>query len=342
MPPKTTRGLAEKALRIGTAPDGTGGIGSSGVDLITKDGSLVQTALRRADRVRIGDGGLTRALGPKRLKVFAPAAFSRTFADVAKYGTIPAAAQLRLAYGGFGVHFSITALRGGATGQILHGQDGADGTPPFDFSLSSAGVLTTAVNWDGGGSASVSSAVLTDASVQHGWFIHDAVLGTVTLYLNGSSVGTPVTGLGTGKRPLQTASMAWLVGAKKSAAAVVTLPFMGKIDALQVQVFGGLQIASGNPSLLSTLLAHSLRQWPNPREPRVVAQYDFDEASGTVMKDRSRFANHGTYTGAPTASAAVAWSFPVGNLCSAFEGADGSRKNTFGSGGALFYETTRS
>ena len=312
-----------------------------GVDLFTHAASLPPGFARQLENVRLARSVLERRPGDVKVYRASNPCGSKTFGTTGRYATIPAAAQLLLAYGGFALHFSVLATRAAAACQLLHGQDGTDSDPPFDVSLSTGGVLTAKVNWDGGGSASVSSAALTDGSTQHGLFVYDAPSGTVTLYLNGSSVGTPVSALGSAKRPVQTANMAWLVAAKKTAAAVVSLPFAGAIDSLTLFSLAGARPASGTTTLLATLLRHSRHQWSDPLADNVIFNYDLDVA-GAVMRDTSVHANHATVTGTPTDSAEVALASIQCNFVGGFDANDGSRVNVFVSAGRLFYETVRS
>lgn len=310
-----------------------------GVDLFVHAALLPPGFLRQSENVRLANGALSRRPGEIKIYRASSPCGSKTFGAIAKYATIPAASQLLLPAGGWAFHFSVEATRGASAAQLVHGQDGADAAPPLDVSLSTGGVLTAKVNWDGGGSDSVASAALTDASVQNGLFLHDGPAGTLTLYLNGSSVGTPVTGLATTKRPVQTASMAWLVGVKKTAAAVVTLPWIGKVDSLTLFSLAGARPSSGSTTLAATLLKHSRRQWPTPQMDCVRFNYDMDAAG--VMTDSSLYANNAAFTGAVSDSAAVAFDSIMANFVGAFDANDGSRVNVFISAGRLFYQTVR-
>ena len=313
---------------------------TEGADYFTSPADLEPGFLRQSENVRFRDRRLSRRLGPQKVYRASSPCGSKTFGTTGKYATIPAAAQLLVGYGGFALHFSVVASRGAATAQLLHGQDGADSVPPLDISLSTSGVLTALVNWDAGGSSSVVSAALADGSTQHGLFVYDAPSGTLNLDLNGVAVGTPVTGLGSAKRPVQTANMAWLVAAKKTAAAVVSQPWIGAIDSLTLFSLAGARPASGTTTLLSTLLAHSQRQWPTPQMDCVLFNYDMD-AAGAVMKDSSLFANNATVTGTPSDTGEVALSSIPMNFVGALDAADGSRSNLIGSAGRLYYQTVR-
>lgn len=310
-----------------------------GVDLFTSAALLAPGFLRQSENVRLMAGVLARRPGDIKLYRASNPCGSKTFGTTGKYATIAAAPQLLIPYGGFAFRFSIAATRGGTDGQLIHGQDGADSDPPFDISLSNLGVLVAKVNWDGGGSASVSTGVLADGSVQHGLFVYDSPSGTVTLYLNNVSVGTPVNGL-SAKRPVQTANMSWLVVAKKTAAAVVSMPFAGRVDALALFSLAGARPASGDTTFIAALLKHSRRQWPLPQLDAVRFNYDMD-AAGAVMKDSSLYKNDAVVTGTPTDSAEVAFSSIPSNFIGCFDANDGSRVNVFASAGRLFYQRVR-
>ncbi len=187
----------------------------------------------------------------------------------------------------------------------------------------------------------LSTAALTDGSTQHGLLVYDDAAGTLTLYLNGTvaAAATP----GTGLQPLQT-PVDWYFGVEYDPSAVgvtANTHFDGKVDAFTLFGFGGVAITSGTPSLLGTLRAHTFREWPNPKEPMVLAHYGFNEASGTVAYDRSDGKNHGLYVGASTSTASVALAYPVGNFVGTFQRANGARTNLVAAGGQLFYEPVR-
>lgn len=338
MPAAVSRRESDKVVRVSQAPDGSGGIGAAGVDLLTHDGMLSDFALRRGERVRSYDGALTPALGPKRIGVFTQTYGARVFGTTGKYAKVTGNADLVIPYGGFAYRFSLVATRAGAVGYYVSCNTDVAAAPVL-VRLQADGTLTVGTNWDGGGSSSVTTSALTDGSTHHGLVVYDADAGTYTLYLDGDSSGTPVTGLGSSKRPVQTV-VDWYFGVTYAAAAVAS-PFAGSVDAFTLFSFAGIRITDGSPSLLDTLRAHVFRQWPNPMLPMVMAQYDFDEASGSVLYDRSRHKNHGVYTGASTPSAAVAYSYPVGNYVGVFRGAGGVCTNLAATGGVLHYEQVR-
>lgn len=311
-----------------------------GADLFTAAALLGPGFLRRSENVRLADGRISRRAGVGKIARIASTCASKTFGTTGKYATIPAASQLLIPYGGFALHFSFTAVRALVSAQLIYGQDGADSVPPIDVSLDSSGHLVCTVNWDGGGSETFQSGVLTDGSTQHALLVYDYTIGSVCLALNGVMAIPEIVGASVNKRPVQTANMAWLVGAKKTAASVVSLPFLGKIDSLTLWMGAGTG-TSRTAGYISTLVAHSRRQWPNPLADDVLFNYDMDETSATSMRDTSRYANHASVTGTPTVTAEVALSSVPCNFVGALDATDGSRSNIVGVAGNLYYQKTR-
>lgn len=347
MPSRSTRQDTDRSVRIGLAPDGTGGLGALGLDLLPREGMISPFALTRAERVRLHTLALTRALGPKRIYVPADNTGSRLFAADTKYAKVTAAAQLLVPKGSWGVHWSFTAVRpaAGKTAYLNSNRQNGQAYGVVWATLSDAGLLSVNARWASGTTTTLTTTALTAGAAYHAWLLYDDALGTLTLYVASASVVASVTSSpGTGLQLNQTAAIDWYFGVEWDPATVgVTADthFDGLLDAFQLRTFRGAQLSAGNPSLLATLKSHIFRQWPNPAEPGVLAQYDFDEASGTTLYDRSRYKNHGTYTGASTASAAVALSRPVGNYVGIFQKANGSRVNLALAGGRLSYETVR-
>ncbi|MCI0635573.1 MAG: LamG domain-containing protein [Actinobacteria bacterium] len=347
MPPRSTRKDGFQTVRIGQTPDGTGGLGSLGVDLQTHPSALSDFALRRGERVRVQDQALSRAPGAKRLQVFTDNTAARTFNDVGKYATMPAlvaGSALFVPAGGFGFRLSFIATRpptGPAFAWSLKPASAV--TYIYRVSLASTGVLTVSWRDTAGTTHTVATSAIDDGATVHLLAVYDAVLGTYTVYIDGTSVGTPETGLAATLKPWAAIGTVGVFGVEKETGAAVTAnsQFVGAIDAFTLFTFSGIRIASGSPALLDTLRKHTFRQWPNPALPYVLCHYDFDEASGSVLYDRSRHKNHGAYTGASTSGASVALAFPVGNYVGTFQGADGRRTNLFAAGGNLQYELIR-
>ena len=310
-----------------------------GADLFTDASQLPKRTASRSENLDTSQITMERRRGKKNLVRFitpGTSGASRTFGTTGKYMTIPAAAQLRIGYGGFALLFHVVATRAGATGQILYGQDGSDSTPPFDITLSSSGVLTATVNWDGGGS-DAGAATVADGLTCHCLFIYDPVSGLLGLYVNGVSIGD--VSIGGNKRPVQTASMAWHVGAKKAASAVVTLPFAGKVDSMTLMTLAGTRPAGGTLTLVETLRRHSARAWPVPQMDSVLMHYDLDEASGATAYDRSNYKNHATHTGAPSVTSPIDLTSAPVNLIASIKVPDGGF-NLVHCFGTLNYEQT--
>lgn len=343
MPARNSRRESDKVVRISPAKDGSGGLGSMGVDLFTEEGQLSDFALRQGDRVRSESGALVRAPGSKRLAVLTNSTASRTFGTDAKYATFTPSL---IPTGGFviGVHFTATRAESplGNTYYVVGSRP--NGQTFHVFKITNADNGDVVVSWRTSGGATHSITVtVTDLLACHLIAVYDAVAGTFTCYLNGVSSGTPITGLASTLQPVQTAGVVWTFGVEKETSVAVTAgsAFPNAIDGMTIFTLRGVNPSSGDPSLLDTLKKHTFRAWPNPAMPMVLAHYDMDEASGTTMYDRSRYKNHGTYVGTPSVTAAVALSFPVGNYAGTFQTATGSRTNLFAAGGALFSQVVR-
>jgi hypothetical protein len=327
-------------VRIGLAPDGTAGLGSAGVNL-TPGAMLSGYEILRGENVRVQRGNLERRPGAKRLVVLTNNTASRTFGTDAKYATF---AWPTIPVGGFGVllHFTATRPAAGKTAFIVGARPAGVAWHIFKVSLDENGVATIEWRSSGGVTTTITTAALSNSNPTHLLVVYDATLGTFTAYVNGDVSGTPATGLAAALKPDTSAATATF-GVEKETGAAVTADshFDGPLDAVTIFLFRGLRIASGDPSMLSTLRTHSLRQWPNPALSYVLAHYDLDEASGTVMYDRSRAKNHGAYVGTPSITGSVALAFPVGNFVGVFQKATGPRINLVAAGGTLYYETVR-
>lgn len=158
-----------------------------------------------------------------------------------------------------------------------------------------------------GGTHTVQCDNVADGTTVHLEAIFDSVAGTFTVYVNGAVSGTALTGLSSLLKPVQTAGVVWTFGVEKETGQAVTANTNadGAIDALTIFSLAGMRAAQGTVTPVETLRRHSARAWPNPAMPGVLAHYDLDEPSGTVMYDRSAQKNHGTYVGTPTVSSPV-------------------------------------
>lgn len=343
MPARNTRRESDKIVRIGPAKDGSGGLGSLGVDLFTEEGQLSDFALRQGDRVRSESGALVRAPGSKRLAVLTNSTASRTFGTTAKYATFTPSL---IPTGGFAIHLHLTPysleVPVGDTGYVVGSRPSGVAYHVFKVTNTDSGGVAVSWRTSAGATHSITLTGVT-ATDSHLLAVYDAVAGTFTCYLNGAVSGTPITGLASTLQPVQTAGVVWTFGVEKETGSAVTAnsSFPNKIDGMTIFTLRGIDPTAGSPSLLDTLRKHNYRAWPSPAMPMVLAHYDMDEASGTTMYDRSRYKNHGTYVGTPTVSAPVALSFPVGNYAGTFQSATGSRTNLFAAGGALFSQVVR-
>ena len=72
----------------------------------------------------------------------------------------------------------------------------------------------------------------------------------------------------------------------------------------------------------------------------VLFHYTFDSTAS--LKDHSRFKSHGTVSGSPSATAAVALSTLNGNIAHVIQSPDGRRTNVVAAQGNLYYEEVRS
>lgn len=337
MPLRVTR--RENVAKLRLEPPGSGGL-----DLYTDENMLSERRLRRSEHVRNMTSGIERRQGAKKIATLTDSTGSWTFGATTKYATIPAATQLQIAQGGFGIRFSITAVRPGAgnTGYILSSRVDGQSYHVVYATIDENGLLT--VGWtksSDSSDVSVTTSALTDDGAADVLAIFDAELGTFTVYVDGESNGTPVTGIDSTEKPIAGSGTAWHLGVHynpATAGVVANTNFDGKVDAVTLFSFAGLRLTDGDPTLLATLRKWSLQQWPNPDSAMVLFQYDCDEGSGTTLEDASRFKNHGTLTGSPTATADVAYPTVLGNFVGTFEDATSERTNLVAAGGALYYE----
>lgn len=314
-------------------------LGDGGVDYFTDPTRLAPDALARAENCDASMGTMDRRKGAVKVaQLSAPSACgkSRLFGTIGKYMKISAANQLKIPYGGFALMFHVVATRAAGVGYVLSTNTDV-ASQPILVRLQADGTLTVAVTWSDASQSVITTAALTNGSVQHGLLVFDAVAGTLTLYLNGAVTGTPVTGLSATKRPVQTA-VDWYVGVTFGSA-TFSAPFAGTVDSLTLFTLRGLRASQGT-SFVETLRRHSGRTWPNPAQDFVLFHYDLDEASGSVAYDRSNYKNHGLYVGASTVSDPIAMLSAPCNFIGRVDVPEFSG-NLVGSFGALYYETTR-
>lgn len=320
-------------------------LGQDGLDYFTSSALLPATALQLGENIRLEDDTLARRKGAEIIYRASNVTASKTFGATTKYGTIAAASQLELPTGGFALMLHFTAVRPSAsnTGYILSSRVNGQSYHVMSVTISDSGVIT--VSWtksSDSSSVSIATSAVDAAATVHLLAIFDAVAGTFTVYVNGASSGTPVTGIATTEKPIAASGTAWHVGAHYDpgvAGVVANTNFDGKVDGLCLLTLSGIDPTAGSATLTATLLKHSFRQWPTPQMDAVVFCYDFDSSSTTSDVDRSRHKNNMTLTGTPTASSAeVALASIPTNFVGRVQRPDGTRTNLIGSYGRVFYE----
>lgn len=281
-----------------------------GVDLYRDPTSLEPDVLSRSENVDFQRGPANRRRGALKIAQFSAQASqgaSRTFGTDAKYATftpplIPA--------GGFAyyLHFTLVWPAAGKTAYVLASLKAGAAYNVLAVSSNDAGVLT--VKWTDSAAAahSLTTAAVANGTDVHLFVIYDAFAGAYTAYVNGAVSGTPPTGLATTLKPAQDAGVVWTFGVLKETSGAVTADshFDGEVDGFTLFTLRGMRPSVGDTTLKETLRRWSVNTWPTPQQDNVLAHFDMDEASGTVMYDRSRQKNHGAYVGSPTVTAAVA------------------------------------
>ena len=311
---------------------------SGGVDLFTDASKLDPSVCSRVENVESQRGPMNRRAGAAKIaRLASPAAqgASHTFGTDAKYATftpplIPA--------GGHAIvrHFVATRPAAGKTAWITGARPAGQTYHVYSITLSETGVIT--IQWTdvAGTSHSIACAAVAADAVVHLFAVYDAVAGTYTAYVNGTSSGTPLTGLASTLMPKQDAGVVWTSGVLKQTGQAVTADthFDGADDGLTLFTLRGKAATAG---LTELLRRNSARAWPSPFMDFVLAHYDMDEASGTVMYDRSDRKNHGTYTGGPSVTSPVALLSAPCNMIERIDVPSG-RWNLAGSFGSLFYQ----
>lgn len=315
-------------------------IGPGGVDVFTEQTGLDTGVLSRCENIDLQRQVAERRRGAikvAQLSTPGTQGASRTFGADTKYATFTPPA---IPVGGFAfiTHFVATLPASGKTAYVLSSRPNGQTYHIIKITLSDAGVITVSWRDNGGSTRTVAcDAVSGDTSV-HLLAIYDAVAGTFTCYVNGSSSGTPLTGLSSTLKPA-TDTATWVFGVEKETGASVTADshFDGKLDGWTLFTLRGTRPASGSTTLVETLRRNSARVWPNPAMTTVLSHYDMDEASGTTMYDRSPWKNHGTYVGTPSSTLNVALMSAPTNVISAID-VPGGKFNLVASFGNLFYE----
>lgn len=317
-------------------------IGAGGVDLFTDPSALDPSVLSRCENVDLSRSTADRRPGAIKLSQVVTTATSGhayTFGADTKYATF---APPLIPAGGFAVvlHFEAVRPASGKTAYILSSRPTVVAYHVLSVTLSDAGVITVAWRDSSATAHSVACTAVADGLAVHLLAIFDAVAGTFTVYVNGSSSGTPLTGLDSTLKPLQTASVTWAFGVEKQTGAAVTADthFDGAHDGMTLFTLRGLRPASGTTTMAETLRRHSARAWPSPSQVFILAHYDMDETSGTVMYDRSNQKNHGTYVGTPTVGVPVALVSAPCNYLGTIDVPSG-KANIVAVFGKLFYES---
>lgn len=318
-------------------------VASGGVNMATAQSMLPPGTLSEGYNVRTAFDVLSRRPGAAKVSRLVSAGASKTFGADTRYATIAAASQLLIPSGGWWMRMSFTAVRpsGGNTAFVLSAKPSGAAYNVVKVTLSDAGVVTVTWRDTGGTDRTVAASAVAAGAIVHLLAIADPVAGTFTVYVNGSSSGTPITGLAS-TQPIQTVTN-WVLGVEKETGGAVTANthFDGALDAVTLGTLTGLRAAVGETTFASVLARHSSRQWPSPQQSMILFNYDMDGSSLTTLTDSSRFKNHAAVTGTITSTAAVAHDALCGNHVETFEGADGALWNTVACAGSLFYERIR-
>lgn len=319
-------------------------IGAGGVDLTTDPTQLLPPVLSKSENLNYNRSTCERRPGAIKLtQVVDPttAGKSRTYAATTKYATFT---PPLIPVGGlaFYRHFTATRPSGGNTAQVLGSVPTGQTFHIIGITLSDAGVIVVVWRDSAGADHTVTCTAVADGLVVHLFGIYDAVAGTFTVYVNGASSGTPLTGLSATLKPDQTTAVVWTFGVHKVTGSAVTANtnFDGASDGFTLFTLRGQRPASGTTTLVESLRRHSARAWPLPQADMVLAHYDEDEPSGTVMYDRSNNKNHGTYVGTPTVSDPIALLSAPTNWIGSIDVPVYGKSNVIGVFGRLFYENT--
>ena len=333
MPRADTRDVSYDVLSI--LPIGLGGL-----DLFTDATLVPPSALIRSENIRLARGTADRRGGDYKLSKASSTGGGLTFASTSNYALLPTATQLLLPLGGFAFRLSFTATRpsSGNTAYLVSSRPTAQTYHVLKVTLSDAGVATVTWRDTGGTDRTVATSAITADAVTHLLAVYDAPAGTFTVYVNGVSSGTPLTGLSTTLQPIQTAGVAWAFGVEKETGNAVTAntQFSGRMNAATLFSLRGMRPSGGTTTLVSVLRKHTFRTWPCPQMDGILFHYDFDSAS--TFYDRSSYKNHGTIAGSPTLGAEVAYAGPVGQALHTIQSPTGQRTNVFMASGAVQYE----
>lgn len=307
--------MARQPTRIrSSAPVNLKPLGAGGLDQNTEP-VLVQTeALIVARNVTEVDG-VSRRLGSA--KVFqaddvAGTYGAKSFADVAKYATFTPQVMPPGSWILKGHADMIRPLVG--PGYLISSWiDDAKTGQAITMHLSATGTLTVVVEWDGGGSTTLSVANIPDSAEKHILLVYDWINGTLTLYFNGDEVDSDTPGIG--KLLRQTADLLWVFGVSflpVGETAEADTSFDGAMDAFEMHSIVGFDITEEDltldPPRRSFLYEMRRRNWQddtNPESAMLMWSYGMDEEDVEhpdtpdegIMYDRSQRQNHGAYIG---------------------------------------------
>lgn len=348
MAAEPSRGQSKKTVKFR--------LGEWSLDMQTSARALPSGRYAVGDNLRLDRGLVARRDGSRRVAILTDvtaAAGSWTFGTTGKYAQVPAAAQQLIPVGGFALAFHFSAARpsAGNTAHYLATRVTGKTYGPFSVTLSDAGVVTAAWRKESDESAvSIASTAQADGASVHGWLVYDPYTsgGKSNLIINGADDGTPVTAIGAAEQPMQDNPLVhfgvqWNPDAGP-AAPVANTQFLGKCDSSTLFAFNARSIsdtALGGSTLMATLRKWVFQDWPNPESAMVRWHYAFDEGTGTQLTDSSRFKNHGTITGAASATAGVARRIVNGQFVGVLEQTSGARLNVVASGGAVSTESVR-
>lgn len=297
-------------------------VGSNGLDLNTDPTMLAPGKTRQARNVTKTQGPLARRMGDAKVSFLTDqnsAHGSKFFGADTKYAVFT---PPLIGKGGFWVPFHFTAVRPVSgvrtlwSSWVSHAEFNSIGV--VWATLASTGNFTVFVNWDGGSpiaTAITASALTTDAAY-HAIIVYDDKAGTLTLYLNGASAGTPVA-VGSGLQPRQDAGVNWYVGVSYDPGVGVSANsgFQGSLDAFGCHTLAGADLTDEDTtavppraSILANILRWNWQDCPCPFADDVLFHYGMDEAAAGTgsMYDSSERQNHGTYFGSPTNAPRVA------------------------------------
>jgi len=317
--------------------------GDGGLDEFTHESLIGPGKLRRADNIRTSRGTLERRKGAKKLVQFTDPNASKTFGTDAKFATIPAGSRLEGLDGGFALLLHITAVRSGAgnTGYIVSSRVASQSYHVLRATIDENGLVTVGFEKRSGGDCAVTTTAIDANAETHLLALFDPVGGTFTVYIEGAASGTPVTGLTAADGPIAGSGTAWHLAAEYNptgTAVTADTHFDGKYQGVTLLTLRGIRPASGDTTLVDTLIRHSARMWPAPQSPMCLMNFDFLHTSITDLYDSSRHKKDATMDGSLTNTAAIATGSIPANFVGHLELPSSREDNVMASGGRLYYE----